>query len=52
MPERSVMAERAELIEDSHKLPARKWLRMLRGLPAASAATSATPATSTEAHAE
>lgn len=34
LPERSLLAERADVIEDRYKLPARKWLRMLRGLPA------------------
>jgi spermidine synthase len=35
MPERDVLAARAENIETRFKLPARKWLRMIRTLPAA-----------------
>ena len=34
MPERDVLAARAENIETRFKLPARKWLRMIRALPA------------------
>jgi len=34
VPERSVLARRAENIETRWKLPARKWLRMLNSLPA------------------
>lgn len=33
LPERQVLAERAETIESRFGLPARKWLRMIRGLP-------------------
>jgi len=35
MPERELLAARAENIETRFKLPARKWLRMIRALPAA-----------------
>jgi spermidine synthase len=35
MPDRDVLAARAENIETRFKLPARKWLRMIRALPAA-----------------
>ena len=34
MPERDVLAARAENIETRFKLPARKWLKMIRALPA------------------
>ncbi|HUG24085.1 spermidine synthase [Piscinibacter sp.] len=34
LPERAVLAARAENIETRFKLPARKWLRMIRALPA------------------
>jgi spermidine synthase len=35
MPERDKLAARAENIETRFKLPARKWLKMIRSLPAA-----------------
>jgi spermidine synthase len=38
MPERELLAARAENIETRFKLPAGKWLRMIRALPAALAA--------------
>ena len=34
LPDRDVLARRAENIETRWKLPARKWLRMLNSLPA------------------
>jgi spermidine synthase len=34
MPSRECLAARAQIIEDNWKLPARKWLRMVRGLGA------------------
>lgn len=37
MPERTVLAERADNIERRFKLPARKWLRMIRPLERAAA---------------
>ena len=49
MPERATLAARAENIETRFKLPARKWSRMIRALPAAgdlgesSVATTSTP---------
>ncbi len=39
LPERAVLAERADNIEARFKLPARKWLRMIRPLPAEPDAT-------------
>jgi len=33
MPDRATLAARADNIEDRYKLPARKWLRMIRPLP-------------------
>lgn len=47
MPERAVLAARADNIEARFKLPARKWLRMIRpwaGEPAPSADITRTPA--------
>jgi spermidine synthase len=35
LPEREELAARAEQIEARYSLPARKWLRMMRGLPSA-----------------
>lgn len=35
MPDRATLAARAETIETRYALPARKWLRMIRALPAA-----------------
>jgi len=40
LPSREVLAERADLIEARCKLPARKWLRMIRELPGASSSSS------------
>ena len=34
LPDRDMLAERADNIETRFKLPARKWLRMIRALPA------------------
>ena len=34
MPDRETLAARAEQIETRYRLPARKWLRMIRSLPA------------------
>jgi spermidine synthase len=39
MPERTVLASRADTIESRYKLPARKWLRMIRPLAQTLAAT-------------
>ena len=38
MPERSVLAARADDIEKRFKLPAKKWLRMIRPLAPTDAA--------------
>ena len=43
MPDRATLAARAETIETRFGLPARKWLRMIRPVPAASAALPSTP---------
>jgi spermidine synthase len=43
-PEAEVLAERAALVEERTGLPARKWLRMLRALPAAQNAAAGKPA--------
>lgn len=39
MPDRDTLAARAETIETRYALPARKWLRMIRALPAADTPT-------------
>jgi spermidine synthase len=39
LPDRPLLASRADNIEHRFKLPARKWLRMIRPLPAAAAPT-------------
>jgi spermidine synthase len=45
LPERDVLAARAENIETRFKLPARKWLRMFRAAPSARSATPSTSST-------
>jgi len=43
LPSREVLAARADNIENRHDLPARKWLRMMRTLPASIASNGVTP---------
>ena len=52
MPERAELAQRADRIEARFKLPARKWLRMIRPWADLAAAPEATPEATTDATTE